>query len=76
MTTAEIPCGKGLMKSDSPITSKIERESTSIGSVCFFYHIENVRKVNVTFHLQKWHLVYKTGFSMTKVASRLQIFSF
>ena len=61
---------------DSPITSKIERESTSVSRVRFFYHTISAWNVNVAFRLQNLHFTYKNRFSVTKEASRLQICSF
>lgn len=54
---------------------KIERESTSLWHVLIYYDTSIKAKNQTAFELQKLHLIYKTGFSNTKVAFRLQIFS-
>ena len=52
---------------------KIERESTSLWYAVFYYNTSIKTENQTAFGLQKLHLVYKTGFSITKTAFRLQI---
>ena len=61
---------------DSPITNLVERELTSVWRV--LKRIIHRKKcfVQIAFRLQKLHLVYKCGISITKTAFRLQIFSY
>jgi hypothetical protein len=59
---------------DSPITKKIERESTSVWHAHFYHDASGKRKNQTAPWLQKWLLVFKSGISDTKTAFRLQIF--
>jgi len=54
---------------------KIERESTSLCNAVFYYHTSIKAKNQTAFGLQMLLFIYKTGFSITKVAFRLQIFT-
>lgn len=53
----------------------IERESTSIWHTRFSHDILEKRKNQTAFGLQMWPFIFKSGFSNTKTAFRLQIFS-
>jgi len=54
---------------------KIERELTSVWHAHFYYNTSEKRKNQPASWLQKWLLAFKDGFSDTKTAFRLQIFS-
>jgi len=54
---------------------KIERESTSLWYAVFYYHTAEKPGNQTAFGLQMLLFIYKTGFSITKVAFRLQIFT-
>ena len=54
---------------------KIEREITSIWHAHFSYDTPENLKNQTAFGLQKWLFNFKTGFSDTKTAFRLQIFN-
>ena len=60
---------------DSPITKKSRGSRPPFGMPIFYYHTPEKRKNQTAFGLQKWLFVFKTGFSDTKTAFRLQIFS-
>ena len=53
----------------------IERESISVWHARFFHDTPDKQKNQTAFGLQKWLLGFKSGFSVTKTAFRLQIFS-
>ena len=55
---------------------KIERESTSLWHACNYHNTAEKTENQTACGLQMWLLVYKTGISDTKVAFRLQIFTF
>lgn len=54
---------------DSPITCKIERESTSVGRVYFFMINENIYLSTSHFDYKTKLFDYKSGSSPTKMAS-------
>lgn len=60
---------------DSPITKKSRGSRPPFSMPIFYYHTSEKPKNQTAFGLQIWLLVFKTGFSDTKIAFRLQIFT-